>query len=163
MTSGMLVRPPLLGGPVLTNADDFARNRRDPWCDSTRGTAGRRTFGICCDGAYRYVLCNHTGTEGLTEGSLHDCISSLKPQRSILAVQAHYRTSNSGCMRCIFIPLLEILTNVVQKNKGVRTVVNKLNSIDAKFRFFKMELIAGEPNYVVEHVCIILRFSTLFR
>jgi hypothetical protein len=31
-------------------------------------------------------------------------------------------------------------------------VVNKLNTIDAKFRFFKMELLAGEPNYVVEHV-----------
>jgi tRNA G37 N-methylase Trm5 len=41
---------------------------------------------------------------------------------------------------------------VVQKNKGVKTVVNKLNSIDTKFRFFKMELLAGEPNYVVEHV-----------
>ena len=44
------------------------------------------------------------------------------------------------------------LMNVVQKNKNVKTVVNKLNSIDAKFRFFKMELLAGEPNYLVEHV-----------
>lgn len=41
---------------------------------------------------------------------------------------------------------------MVQKNKGVKTVVNKLDSIDTKFRFFKMELLAGEPNYVVEHV-----------
>jgi tRNA G37 N-methylase Trm5 len=39
-----------------------------------------------------------------------------------------------------------------QKNKRVRTVVNKLDSIDTQFRFFKMELLAGEPNYVVEHV-----------
>jgi len=30
--------------------------------------------------------------------------------------------------------------------------VNKLNSIDTKFRFFKMELLAGEPNYIVEHL-----------
>jgi tRNA G37 N-methylase Trm5 len=30
--------------------------------------------------------------------------------------------------------------------------VNKLDTIDNQFRFFKMELIAGEPNYVVEHV-----------
>jgi hypothetical protein len=30
--------------------------------------------------------------------------------------------------------------------------VNKLNSIDNQFRFFKMELIGGEPDYVVEHV-----------
>ena len=39
-----------------------------------------------------------------------------------------------------------------QKNKRLRTVVNKLNSIDTQFRFFKMELLAGEPNYIVEHV-----------
>ena len=39
-----------------------------------------------------------------------------------------------------------------QKNKKVKTVVNKLNTIDNQFRFFKMELIAGEPDYVVEHV-----------
>jgi tRNA (guanine37-N1)-methyltransferase len=31
-------------------------------------------------------------------------------------------------------------------------VVNKLDSIDTQFRFFKMELLAGEPNYIVEHV-----------
>jgi tRNA G37 N-methylase Trm5 len=41
---------------------------------------------------------------------------------------------------------------VAQKNKRIRTVVNKLDTIDTQFRFFKMELIAGESNYVVEHV-----------
>jgi tRNA (guanine37-N1)-methyltransferase len=30
--------------------------------------------------------------------------------------------------------------------------VNKLDSIDHVFRFFKMELLAGEPDYIVEHV-----------
>jgi tRNA (guanine37-N1)-methyltransferase len=44
-----------------------------------------------------------------------------------------------------------ILT-VRQKNKRIRTVVNKLDTIDNQFRFFKMELIAGEPNFIVEHV-----------
>lgn len=44
------------------------------------------------------------------------------------------------------------LLTVHQKNKTVKSVVNKLNSIDTQFRFFKMELIAGEPDYVVEHV-----------
>jgi len=39
-----------------------------------------------------------------------------------------------------------------QKNNRVRTVVNKLHQINAQFRFFDMELIAGEPEYVVEHV-----------
>jgi hypothetical protein len=32
-------------------------------------------------------------------------------------------------------------------------VVNKLDTIDNQFRFFKMELLAGDPDYVVEHVC----------
>jgi len=34
----------------------------------------------------------------------------------------------------------------------IKTVVNKLDSIDTKYRFFQMELLAGESNYVVEHV-----------
>lgn len=61
----------------------------------------------------------------------------------------------------IHVPSLSGLTNVVQKNKGVKTVVNKLNSIDTKFRFFKMELLAGEPNYVVEHVSRSVALSVL--
>jgi hypothetical protein len=47
---------------------------------------------------------------------------------------------------------LSRLTPSSQKNKQIRTVVNKLDSIDTKFRFFKMELIAGEPDFVVQHV-----------
>ncbi len=39
-----------------------------------------------------------------------------------------------------------------QKNKIVKTVVNKLNTINHQFRFFDMELIAGDPNYIVQHV-----------
>ena len=30
-------------------------------------------------------------------------------------------------------------------------MVNKLDAIDTKFRFFRMELLAGVPDYVVEH------------
>ena len=39
-----------------------------------------------------------------------------------------------------------------QKNPFLRTVVNKLDSIDSQFRFFHMELLAGEEDYVVEAV-----------
>ncbi|PSR71089.1 hypothetical protein PHLCEN_2v13058 [Hermanssonia centrifuga] len=38
-----------------------------------------------------------------------------------------------------------------QKNIGVRTVVNKLNTINNKFRVFQMELLAGEPDFIVQH------------
>ncbi|KAJ7631240.1 Met-10+ like-protein-domain-containing protein [Roridomyces roridus] len=40
---------------------------------------------------------------------------------------------------------------ILDKNLQVKTVVNKLDSIDTQFRFFKMELLAGEPNYIVQH------------
>jgi len=51
-----------------------------------------------------------------------------------------------------YLPYKYIISQVIlDKNGSLRTVVNKLDSIDAQFRFFKMELLAGEPNYVVEH------------
>ncbi|KAJ7786602.1 Met-10+ like-protein-domain-containing protein [Mycena metata] len=40
---------------------------------------------------------------------------------------------------------------LLDKNASIRTVVNKLDMIDTQFRFFKMELLAGDPDYIVEH------------
>lgn len=51
-----------------------------------------------------------------------------------------------------YLPYKHLIGQVIlDKNKAIRTVVNKLDSIDTQFRFFKMELIAGEPDYIVEH------------
>ncbi|KAF9531940.1 hypothetical protein CPB83DRAFT_808080 [Crepidotus variabilis] len=51
-----------------------------------------------------------------------------------------------------YLPYKHIIGQLIlDKNKRAKTVVNKLNSIDHQFRFFKMELLAGEPEYVVEH------------
>ncbi|KAH7910443.1 Met-10+ like-protein-domain-containing protein [Hygrophoropsis aurantiaca] len=51
-----------------------------------------------------------------------------------------------------YLPYKHIIGQVIlDKNRGIKTVVNKLDSIDTQFRFFKMELLAGEPNYIVEH------------
>jgi tRNA (guanine37-N1)-methyltransferase len=38
----------------------------------------------------------------------------------------------------------------LQKNKTIKTVVNKLDAIDTTFRFFKMEVLAGEDNMIAE-------------
>ncbi|TFK41832.1 S-adenosyl-L-methionine-dependent methyltransferase [Crucibulum laeve] len=51
-----------------------------------------------------------------------------------------------------YLPYKHIIGQLIlDKNSRTRTVVNKLNTIDNQFRFFKMELIAGEPDYIVEH------------
>lgn len=38
---------------------------------------------------------------------------------------------------------------ILEKNPNIRTVVNKLDTIDNEFRFFKMEKLAGDDEYVV--------------
>lgn len=38
---------------------------------------------------------------------------------------------------------------ILEKNRHIRTVVNKLDSIDNEFRFFKMEKLAGDDEYEV--------------
>ncbi|GAA5872446.1 hypothetical protein JCM16303_004520 [Sporobolomyces ruberrimus] len=39
---------------------------------------------------------------------------------------------------------------ILDKNKSLRTVVNKLDTIDNVYRNFQMEVLAGEPDFVVE-------------
>ncbi|OCH89560.1 hypothetical protein OBBRIDRAFT_732408 [Obba rivulosa] len=54
-----------------------------------------------------------------------------------------------------YLPYKRLIGQVIlDKNPSVRTVVNKIQTLDEEsniFRVFKMELIAGEPEYIVDH------------
>ncbi|KAJ3103331.1 hypothetical protein HDU97_010236 [Phlyctochytrium planicorne] len=54
-------------------------------------------------------------------------------------------------LRDQYLPFKKIIGEVLlDKNKYIRTVVNKTDSIDHTFRFFKMELLAGEDDMIAE-------------
>ncbi|KAI9331963.1 guanine(37)-N1-methyltransferase [Obelidium mucronatum] len=54
-------------------------------------------------------------------------------------------------LRSEYLPYKRIVGEVIlDKNQYVRTVVNKTDSIDHTFRFFKMELLAGEDDLLAE-------------
>ncbi|KAJ3333867.1 tRNA(m(1)G37)methyltransferase [Blyttiomyces sp. JEL0837] len=54
-------------------------------------------------------------------------------------------------LRSEYLPYKSLIGEIIlDKNKHVRTVVNKTDSIDHTFRFFKMELLAGENQMETE-------------
>ncbi|KAH8835565.1 Met-10+ like-protein-domain-containing protein [Flagelloscypha sp. PMI_526] len=51
-----------------------------------------------------------------------------------------------------YLPYKETIGQIIlDKNPNIRTVVNKLDTIDNKFRFFKMEILAGDQDFIVHH------------
>ncbi|KAF8140523.1 Met-10+ like-protein-domain-containing protein [Boletus edulis] len=59
-----------------------------------------------------------------------------------------------------YLPYKHLIGQIIlDKNPVIKTVVNKLDNIDTKFRFFSMEVLAGERNFVVEHHESDCRFS----
>ncbi|KAF8323687.1 hypothetical protein DL93DRAFT_2123496 [Clavulina sp. PMI_390] len=54
-------------------------------------------------------------------------------------------------LRDEYLPWRHLIGKVIlEKHKNIRTVVNKLDTIDTQFRFFKMEVLAGNPDFIVE-------------
>lgn len=60
-------------------------------------------------------------------------------------------------LRDVHLPYKTIIGQIfLDKTPNVRTVVNKINTIDTKFRYFAMEILAGEKNTITitkEHGC----------
>jgi hypothetical protein len=100
----------------------------------------------------RFFFCDRLVNDTYAYPSPHEL------ERRIFALQVHYWADNFGCGHLEHShDTRHIDSLLTQKNKKIKTVVNKLDQIDTRFRFFKMELIAGEPDYIVTHVC---HFST---
>ncbi|EKM61665.1 uncharacterized protein PHACADRAFT_82901 [Phanerochaete carnosa HHB-10118-sp] len=85
----------------------------------------------------------------------NDIISSVLPEELVeeapsgFAAVGHIAHLN---LRDQYLPYKHTIGQIIlDKVRGIKTVVNKLDVIQNKFRVFDMELIAGEPDYIVEH------------
>ncbi|MBW0502867.1 hypothetical protein O181_042582 [Austropuccinia psidii MF-1] len=71
-------------------------------------------------------------------------LSDIPSSFTIIGHIAHFN------LRDEFLPFKYLIGQVIlEKNLAIKTVVNKIDSINSQFRFFQMELLAGEPNYQV--------------
>ncbi|KAG5437879.1 hypothetical protein PCANB_000594 [Pneumocystis canis] len=85
--------------------------------------------------------------------SADDILNAILPENLLDEIPSSF-TQNKAHMniRDEYLPYKRIIGEVIlSKNKGIRTVVNKIDTIDTTFRNFKMEILAGENDFFVEH------------
>ena len=86
--------------------------------------------------------------------------SSPQPQRRLPAIQVPHWTSDTRCEHGSHRFSMAIHSSASigsQKNHNIRTVVNKLDSIESEFRVFQMEVLAGDDDLLAEAVSAVPR------
>ncbi|QSL65703.1 hypothetical protein MERGE_003016 [Pneumocystis wakefieldiae] len=84
-----------------------------------------------------------------------DILNAILPENLLNDIPCSFTQVGSIAhmnIRQEYLPYKKIIGEVIlSKNKGICTVVNKVDTIDTKFRNFKMEVLAGENNFFVQH------------
>ncbi|ORY02240.1 hypothetical protein K493DRAFT_208503 [Basidiobolus meristosporus CBS 931.73] len=97
-------------------------------------------------------LVEHQITVKYDYWNTEEILRAILPEE--LPVQSSYETIGHIAhmnLREEYLPYKKIIGEVIlDKTKHIRTVVNKLDSIDTTFRFFKMEVLAGENDMIAE-------------
>ncbi|TBU34375.1 guanine-N-1-methyltransferase [Dichomitus squalens] len=112
-------------------------------------------------------LVSHELTFDYDYWSSDEVIHAILPEEleaeapSGFAVVGHIAHLN---LRPQYLPYKHVIGQVIlDKNPSVRTVVNKLDNISTQFRVFSMELLAGDPDFVVTQSENDCRFTFDFR
>ncbi|WAQ88354.1 hypothetical protein PtA15_9A481 [Puccinia triticina] len=80
----------------------------------------------------------------IVERLLPDQLNDIPASFTMIGHIAHFN------LRDEYLPYKYLIGQVIlEKNLAIKTVVNKVDNINTTFRFFEMELLAGEPNYLV--------------
>ncbi|KAA1138821.1 tRNA(m(1)G37)methyltransferase [Puccinia graminis f. sp. tritici] len=75
---------------------------------------------------------------------LPDQLTDIPASFTMIGHIAHFN------LRDEYLPYKYLIGQVIlEKNLAIKTVVNKIDNINSQFRFFEMELLAGEPDYTV--------------
>ncbi|KAG0151679.1 hypothetical protein CROQUDRAFT_86295 [Cronartium quercuum f. sp. fusiforme G11] len=88
---------------------------------------------------------NYFQAEEIIERLLpEELLSEVPSSFTIIGHIAHFN------LRKEYLPYRHLIGQIIlEKNSAIRTVVNKLDSINSTFRFFQIDLMAGEPDYQV--------------
>ncbi|KAI0081085.1 guanine-N-1-methyltransferase [Panus rudis PR-1116 ss-1] len=100
-------------------------------------------------------LVNHTIELDYSYWTVEDILDAILPEELLEEAPRGYASIGHIAhlnLNAEYLPYKYVIGQViVDKIPTIRTVVNKTENIENQFRVFPMELLAGEPNYIVTH------------